>query len=48
MTKETKSFLVGRSAVTGKLTSVAKARAFPTTHVVERMPKAGNGDAKRR
>lgn len=47
MAKETKSFLVGRSAVTGKLTSVARARAYPTTHVVERMPKAGNGDTKK-
>jgi hypothetical protein len=47
MTKETKSFFIGRSAVTGKLTSVARARAYPTTHVVERMPKPGNGDSKK-
>lgn len=47
MTKETKCFLIGRSAVTGKLTSVARARAYPTTHVVERMPKSGNGDTKK-
>ena len=47
MSKETKSFLIGRSAVTGKLTSVARARAHPTTHVVERMPKPGNGDSKK-
>lgn len=47
MAKETKSFLVGRSAITGKLTSVARARAYPTTHAVERMPKAGNGDTKK-
>lgn len=47
MSKESKSFLVGRSAVTGKLTTVAQARARPSTHVVERMPKAGNGDTKK-
>jgi hypothetical protein len=47
MAKESKSFFIGRSAVTGKLASVARARAYPTTHVVERMPKAGNGDAKK-
>lgn len=47
MSKESKSFLVGRSAVTGKLTSVAQARARPNTHVVERMPKPGNGDTKK-
>lgn len=47
MSKESKSFLVGRSAVTGKLTTVAQARARPNTHVVERMPKPGNGDTKK-
>jgi hypothetical protein len=48
MSKETKSYLIGRSAVTGKLTSVDRARAYPTTHVVERMPKPGNGDTKKK
>lgn len=47
MAKGSKSFLIGRSAVTGKLTSVAKARTYPTTHVVERMPKVGVGNAKK-
>lgn len=47
MSKETKSFLVGRNAQTGRLTTVEKARARPATHVVERMPKAGRGDTKK-
>lgn len=42
-----KAFLIGRNASTGKLTSVATARAKPATHVVERMPKSGNGDTKK-
>lgn len=42
-----KTFLIGRNAVTGKLTSVSTAKARPTTHVVERMPKSGNGDTKK-
>lgn len=45
MSKESKTFLVGRNANTGKLTTVAQAKARPSTHVVERMPKAGNGDS---
>jgi hypothetical protein len=42
-----KTFLIGRSAKTGRLTSVEKARDNPNTHVVERMPKAGEGDSKK-
>ena len=44
--KETKTFLIGRNAETGELTTVDYARRHPTTHVVERMPKPGNGDTK--
>lgn len=47
MAKENKSFLIGRSAVTGRLTSVEQARSRPNTHVVERMPKSGRGDTKK-
>jgi len=47
MNKSTKTFLVGRNANTGVLTSVEKARSHPKTHVVERMPKAGFGDTKK-
>lgn len=39
-----KTFLIGRHAGTGKLTTVKEARAHPKTHVVERMPKASYGD----
>jgi hypothetical protein len=39
--------LKGRSAVTGRFTSVAKARQKSTTHVVERVPKPGHGDTKK-
>lgn len=45
MAKSSKTFPVGRSAKTGKLTTVAKAKANPSTHVVVRMPKAGHGDS---
>lgn len=41
-----KTFLIGRNAGTGKLVPVSTARAKPTTHVVERMPKPGRGDTK--
>ena len=46
MSKESKTFLVGRNAKTGQLTTVAQARRHPNTHVVERMPKPGRGDTK--
>lgn len=46
MSKESKTFRVGRNANTGELTTVAKARRYPTTHIVERMPKKGRGDTK--
>lgn len=47
MSKKSKTFLIGRNASTGKLTRVSTARAKPSTHVVERMPKAGHGDTKK-
>jgi hypothetical protein len=43
-----KTFLIGRNANTGKLTTVQKARERKSTHVVERMPKAGHGDTKKK
>lgn len=45
-TKSAKTFLVGRNAGTGQLTTVEKARRYSNTHVVERMPKPGRGDSK--
>lgn len=47
MSNKSKTFLIGRNANTGKLTPVSTARAKPSTHVVERMPKAGHGDIKK-
>lgn len=43
-----KTFNVGRNASTGRLVPVSVARAKPATHVVERMPKSGNGDTKKK
>lgn len=40
--------LKGCSAVDRRFTSIPKARAYPTTHVVERVPKPGHGDTKKR
>ena len=45
--KDARTFLIGRNAMTGELTTVAKARAKPKTHIVERMPKKGRGDTGR-
>ena len=36
--KERESFLIGRSAITGRLMSVEDARQRPSNTVVERMP----------
>ncbi len=41
--KKPETRLEGRSAKTGQFTSVAKAKALPTTHVVERVPLPGKG-----
>lgn len=46
--KESKTFPIGRDAKTGELTTVKEAREKPSTHVVERMPKAGHGDTKKK
>ena len=48
MSKDSKTFLVGRDAKTGKLTPVKEARQHPNTHVVERMPKSGHGDTEKK
>ena len=44
MGSESKTSLRGRDAITGEFTTVKKARRYPTTHVVERVPKPGYGD----
>ncbi len=45
--KESKSFNIGRNSVTGRLESVTDARRHPNMSQVERMPKPGNGSAKK-
>jgi len=47
MGKENKTFLIGRSAITGRLMRVDQARKHSSTSVVVRMPKAGEGDTGR-
>lgn len=48
MSKQKQSFLVGRSAITGQLMTVAQARRQPATSVVERMPTKGNGESPKK
>lgn len=48
MGKESKTSLRGRNATTGEFTTVEKARQRPETHVVERVPKPGYGDTKKK
>lgn len=48
MAKESKTVTHGRSAKTGKFVPVKKARDNPDTHVVERVPKPGYGDTKKK
>jgi len=38
----------GRSAETGRFTTVKKAQDKPKTHVVEQVPKPGYGDTKKK
>jgi hypothetical protein len=38
----------GRSARSGRFTTVEKAKKNPDTHVVERVPKPGHGDTKKK
>jgi len=48
MSKKSKTSLRGRDAGTGRFTTVEKARRQKSTHVVERVPKPGHGDTKKR
>jgi len=48
MSKETKSFKIGRDSETGRLTTVKEARENPKDHQVEHMPKPGRGDTDRK
>jgi hypothetical protein len=48
MSKEPRTSLRGRDAETGHFTTVKEAREHPKTHVVERVPKPGYGDTKKK
>jgi hypothetical protein len=48
MGKDSRTTLRGRDARTGEFTTVEKAREKPNTHVVERVPKPGYGDTKKK
>jgi len=48
MAKEPKTTLRGRDARTGEFTTVKEAREKPETHVVERVPKPGYGDTRKK
>jgi hypothetical protein len=46
MSKERKTFDIGRSSKTGRFIPVKEAERRPSTTTVERVPKAGYGDTK--
>ncbi len=48
MNKESKTSLRGRDAKTGEFIKISEARRYPNTHIVERVPKPGYGDTKKR
>ena len=48
MAKEPRTSPRGRDARTGHFTTVKEARQHPSTHVVERVPKPGHGDTKKK
>ena len=48
MSKGAKTTPRGRDADTGHFTTVKEAKDHPKTHVVERVPKPGYGDTKRK
>jgi hypothetical protein len=48
MARASKTSLLGRDARTGKFTTLKRARKYRSTHVVERVPKRGYGDTKKK
>jgi len=48
MGKNSKTTTRGRDARTGEFTKVEKAKKHPNTHIVERVPKPGYGDTKKK
>lgn len=47
MSKESKTFPLGRDSGTGKFIPVKEARNRPNSTTVERIPKSGLGDTKK-
>lgn len=45
--KHSKSFKLGRDALTGEFVPVAQAKRSPGRYVIEHVPKAGHGDVPR-
>lgn len=48
MSKDSKTFPIGRDSKTGEFIPVKDAKARPSTTTVERMPKPGHGDTKKK
>jgi hypothetical protein len=48
MSNGPRTTLHGRDAKTGQFATVKEARQHPSTHVVERVPKPGFGDTKKK
>jgi hypothetical protein len=48
MSKGSKTFPIGRNSKTGEFIPVKEAKSRPSTTTVERMPKSGHGDTKRK
>lgn len=48
MSKGSRTFAIGRDAKSGAFIPVKEAKSRPSTTTVERMPKAGHGDTKRK
>jgi hypothetical protein len=48
MSKESKTFPIGRDAKSGEFIPVKEAKSRPSTTTLERMPKPGRGDTKRK
>lgn len=45
---QSKTFPLGRDAKTGQFITVKEAERRPNTTTVERIPKSGNGDTKKK
>jgi hypothetical protein len=48
MSKDSRTTTLGRNAGNGRFATVEKAREHPKTYIVERVPKPGYGDTKKK